>query len=263
MASTSDARPPKGILKKKTNYPPVAEPVRTSLVTATTYAEQDEAARVMATFPVIEMLTGFPRDQGPELTAAQPSERDATLFRSEVTKLTRSEFGDLVEERNCEGKCGYALCPSGKRNFRNAFKIWKGDVASTEHLNKWCSDSCARRALNVQLQLGVVPTYGIAAAKTVELLGDESGNSQPASGQTKKLPIEPSMSAKPTNSNGHKVADFQEDVAVMEKSVTKPPVAPTNTHGSTSNSHLIMEGHATRFGAVPPSAPAEEGEVTR
>lgn len=95
---------------------------------------------------VFELLSSFP-------LSTPASSSDISTFLSHVVSFSPAEYLDLIEERNCLSKCGYALCPNKRRSFRGEYKIHRRGVTKTADLNKWCSDDCALKGLHVKVQL--------------------------------------------------------------------------------------------------------------
>jgi hypothetical protein len=187
---TAQTKPkPKGILKKP-SAPPTTEPPTSSssppqepvsstpLTRAELLAQQETAARLRllqklretelkppVPLETFELLSQLPRSPFPPHDASNPSPADTTLFLTSLRDFQPREYLDLIEERNCLGKCGYTLCPKPRRTHAGPFKISSrsGSIAKTADLNKWCSDACALRALYLKVQLDN-PTYERTAA---------------------------------------------------------------------------------------------------
>lgn len=108
---------------------------------------------------IFERLSQFPPpssssgSQSSAYSAKNPAPADAAEFITSVAEFTPSEYLDLIEERNCVGRCGYTLCPRPRRKLSGEFKITAAGIARVEDLNKWCSDTCAARALFIKVQL--------------------------------------------------------------------------------------------------------------
>lgn len=97
----------------------------------------------------------------PTEPASAPHPSDVEAFLSRVRIFQPSDYDDLITERNLnENRCGYALCPNKRRQYKSAgtYKLVnKGrknfDIVETKELEKWCSTECTRRALWVKVQL--------------------------------------------------------------------------------------------------------------
>ncbi|KAL2176764.1 Rtr1/RPAP2 family-domain-containing protein [Thermothelomyces heterothallicus CBS 202.75] len=170
---------PKGILKQPSTFPqpqpqpssspppPPPPPPAAELTRAERLARQEAAARlrllqklreteVKPPVPIetFELLSQeFPRH--PDRAASSPHPGDVAELLPLLADFTPQEYLDLIEERNCLGRCGYALCARPRRTHDGPYKINTrvGSVARTEDLNKWCSDACAKRALYIKVQL--------------------------------------------------------------------------------------------------------------
>ncbi|KAH6855818.1 hypothetical protein B0I37DRAFT_402503 [Chaetomium sp. MPI-CAGE-AT-0009] len=203
-AMTSATNPPskpkpKGILKQPTAHPPTSPPPESAAATATSeltraeiLARNENAARLRLLQklrdtqlkPPVPLSTFETLCELPHSTthpASAPSADDAATFLTLLADFQPSEYMDLIEERNCLGKCGYTLCGRPRRGLAGAFSIGRGGIARTEDLNKWCSDACARRALHLKVQLDN-PSYvrderaGRGGGMVVKLeLRDEGG----------------------------------------------------------------------------------------
>ncbi|KAL2267018.1 hypothetical protein VTJ83DRAFT_4295 [Remersonia thermophila] len=176
---------PRGILKKPKAAPPTQTQPRPpqataaatttpagsqpSLTRAELLQQQELAARqrllqklrdsdlVKPPVPLetFELLSRFPR--AADRPASSPAADDAADLLRALAGFQPSEYLDLIEERNCLGRCGYALCPRPRRRHEGAWKLRSSAasavVARTADLNKWCSDACAVRAMHLKVQL--------------------------------------------------------------------------------------------------------------
>jgi hypothetical protein len=84
------------------------------------------------------------------------STKDALTFTALVKAFQPSDYDSLIEERQIDGKCGYALCANQPRSITKgggaAWKLKKG-------AKDWCSDSCAKKGLYIKTQLSEVPVW--------------------------------------------------------------------------------------------------------
>ncbi|KAL1836463.1 hypothetical protein VTJ49DRAFT_5123 [Mycothermus thermophilus] len=178
MASPAATKPqPRGILKKPTTTTQTQP--QPSLTRGELLQQQELAARQRllqklhdsdllkppVPLETFELLSQFPRT--PDHPASSPSEEDATYLLRALADFQPAEYLDLIEERNCLGKCGYALCPRPRRRHEGSWKLRTSVsasspaasgssgsfVARTADLNKWCSDACALRAMHLKVQL--------------------------------------------------------------------------------------------------------------
>ncbi|KAL6711748.1 hypothetical protein ACN47E_002791 [Coniothyrium glycines] len=163
--------PPKSILKKTpappaSPAPPAQKPVDPRhLQVALHHANiLEERKRVeAAVLDAILALMEFP--SSPTADATRPAAADALHFRESIVCFQPTDYDALIEERNINGRCGYALCPKPKRR---APSTAKKQFVDTEHgvqivdrkvLEVWCSDDCAKRALYVKVQLKEEPAW--------------------------------------------------------------------------------------------------------
>jgi RNA polymerase II-associated protein 2 len=108
----------------------------------------------------IERLISLP-------TTATYSVKDADMFLSAILPFQPSDFTSLVEERNIDGRCGYALCAQQPRSITmGANAAWK--LPAEEYAN-YCSNECVRKALYVRTQLSEVPIWERASDWTLEI----------------------------------------------------------------------------------------------
>ncbi|KAL2256951.1 hypothetical protein VTK26DRAFT_857 [Humicola hyalothermophila] len=180
MSADKHIPKPKGILKNPTTTttttttPPITTPPP-PLTRAQQAAQQEARARLLllqklrdtelkppVPLETFELLCQFPRpppsspSSSPPPPASSPSPSDVAEFLSLLSAFQPSEYLDLIEERNCLGKCGYTLCARPRRTYPGQYKVTSAGtagVARTADLNKWCSDECALRALYLKVQL--------------------------------------------------------------------------------------------------------------
>ncbi|KAK4192406.1 Rtr1/RPAP2 family-domain-containing protein [Podospora australis] len=112
-----------------------------------------ETYETLSAFPLSPPPPPAPSSSQRFSAAASPSISDRSQFLALIATFSPAEYDDLVDERNCLDKCGYALCPRNRRSYSGEFKLHKNGVAKTADLNKWCSDDCALRALHIRVQL--------------------------------------------------------------------------------------------------------------
>ncbi|KZF25533.1 hypothetical protein L228DRAFT_280770 [Xylona heveae TC161] len=126
-----------------------------------------------------ERLLDFPStDKNP---AGKPSLEDASTFKELLKTFRPSDYDSLVEERNIDGRCGYALCPlpNRKEDTKAKLRILRGNgegfkVVPKAKLEQWCSEDCARRALYVRVQLSEEPAWlrGALRGVVIDLLDE-------------------------------------------------------------------------------------------
>ncbi|KAK4134737.1 hypothetical protein BT67DRAFT_303528 [Trichocladium antarcticum] len=283
---------PKGILKKPTAAPPSTEPDAASAAPPLTRTEQlarqEALARVRlfqqlrdtelkppVSLETFELLSQLPRAPSPQHSASRPSAGDSALLLAELARFQPSEYLDLVEERNCLGKCGYALCGRPRRNHPGEFKLAAG-VARTADLNKWCSDACALRALYLKVQLDNPSYERVDGKMAVKLeLREEKHRPQAAAAAqaTKSAAAVPRGEEQDRKQLAQEMAQLQRDktrqvkrdasalavergdaclfagggkveVTIREKTTDGAAQPPSQE----DDSHLMVEGHKTTFG---------------
>ncbi|KAI9704883.1 MAG: hypothetical protein M1836_006663 [Candelina mexicana] len=124
-----------------------------------------------------ETLIDFPSLQSAD--PAHPDSAEATLFKTLLTLFQPADYDSLIHERNINGKCGYALCPRTRQmeNTRAKFRILRGkgnpedfQVIPRAHLEQWCSEECAKRALYLKVQLDEQPAWMRVSPHDVKLV---------------------------------------------------------------------------------------------
>lgn len=116
----------------------------------------------------IETLVDFPppNPQGsnaPQPTAAQPRTEDVISMKYHLRHFQRSDYDELIVERNILSKCGFPLCPRQKRRLPGSakFKALHGATkfVEREKLERFCGDDCTKRGLWLRLQLQEEPAW--------------------------------------------------------------------------------------------------------
>ena len=218
-----------------------------------------------------ERLIDFPLNA--TSTAAKPALSDVTLFKELLQLFQPSDYDILIEERNINDHCGYALCPSprirdgGRGTYRllgTSGKAKDFKVVRKEELEKWCSDDCAKRAMYVKVQLSERPAWERAASsQRIELLNEEKSEAEKREAQLaeelRRLNISREekrnqSSAQLAAERGDRGAVAQHgrvDITIREKEVTGVVKAPsldddamdTTMTGMTMN----LEGYTPKY----------------
>jgi len=127
---------------------------------------QLQNAHDLALLSAIETLLDLPLS--PRTKAKEPVASDIAIFKQELQVLRPSDYDDLIEERNIDLRCGYALCPASLPKSKLASKgklriltsaTGKGRVVQQQILDRFCGEDCARRALYVRVQLDEMPGW--------------------------------------------------------------------------------------------------------
>ncbi|PHH59801.1 hypothetical protein CDD81_2568 [Ophiocordyceps australis] len=208
----------------------------------------------------IERLSHFPMTRCANHSAVNPHPSDVAAFKSLITPFQPSDYSDLLQERNVNNLCAYALCPNPRRNLGpgGSWKIMSsGQIVPRDDIEMWCSDDCARRALYIQVQLKRAPAWERATLSNLKIdLADESHGVSEAD---KASPIPGSLNLQDKEKaeenaaillmeRGAVQSKFKEDNCVdvnIKEKETKPPsecVFDTNP-----DSHLSIEGYKPRL----------------
>ncbi|KAI9774632.1 MAG: hypothetical protein M1840_002881 [Geoglossum simile] len=182
---------PKSILKppKRPSPSPSASKEERDRQTAIYHAEiiQQRKDLELVILNSTEALIDFPSPA--TIDPTDPHHDDASTVRSLLVPFQPSDYDGLVQERNIEGKCGYVLCPNARllQDTKAQFRILRVGrqegglkIVPREHLEKWCSEVCQRRAMYVRVQLSEEPAWMREAMATEIVFLDEVGREQNA-----------------------------------------------------------------------------------
>ncbi|KAL5115192.1 hypothetical protein ACEQ8H_006946 [Pleosporales sp. CAS-2024a] len=174
----------------------------------------------------------------------QPSATDAHYFRHALQPFQPADYDSLIEERNIDGRCGYALCPRPPRTAPSTARKQFVDTArgveivDRRTLEVWCSDDCARRALYVKVQLSEEPAWmrPPGYGDTIELLVENAPPHRTA------LPLrlkQPAVAADVTKAaNNELVKDH-----ITERLPSDQPPPPPSLSAQPSQHTMAIEGH--------------------
>ena len=207
------------------------------------------------------LLSEFPleRDGGdPPYSAAHPALSDAATFKSHVRLFQPSDHDDLVEERNVNGLCGYALCGRPRRDPGRGGE-WaftsRGDIVKRRELGMWCSQDCKKRSLYVKVQLNETAAWERAGAPDIkiDLLDEEAAETDEdrAARKLGELKLEDQRQAARDSAvlaleRGETTSNLQPDkvkVQLKEKDV-KPP--PDIADFGDDDDHMKVEGYKSK-----------------
>ncbi|KAI1369670.1 Rtr1/RPAP2 family-domain-containing protein [Xylaria arbuscula] len=214
-------------------------------------------------------LSKFPATREPLYDAPNPAPADAEIFKNQVRLYQPTDYDDLIEERNANGLCGYALCPNKRSRVSGGgtFKILNYgrkdfSIVPSRELEKWCSQMCARRALYVKVQLNETAAWERAGIASIQIeLYEEEDSKSIASDATKQLQKDMEnmkiealeKSAQDAQSLALERGDtFQNGKAqkrsvkltIREKPVRTPKAPSLDSDGQ---AHLMTEGYKTTF----------------
>ena len=271
--------PPKGILKK------------TNPTTETTSTEPDAAAKARnlaihhasiihdrrqisdTISDAVIALSKLPSGASatPPPSAASPSDDDAMAFTSQIRLFQPSDYDELIEERNCLGKCGYVLCPKPriKVNQTGEFKLVNFGridfaIVPKKEMERWCSQACARRAMYIKVQLNETAAWERAGIEGIEIElyqeAGSSGNRKKASdpaeeiaNDLRSLKLEADRKAAndakelalERGDTGDKAKKRRVAIKVKEKEVSEAPTEPSLDQNE--DGHLLLEGYKPKF----------------
>ncbi|KAF2705492.1 hypothetical protein K504DRAFT_448557 [Pleomassaria siparia CBS 279.74] len=242
-------------------------------------------------------LLDFPAS--PDADPSRPSAPDALRFQELIMPFQPSDYDSLLEERNLNGSCGYALCPRPKRRApstaRKHFRdTTKGvEIVDKKMLEVWCSDDCARRALYVKVQLNEEPAWirQGGASEKIELMVDnaeEHHNALPlrlkretAKATPKILHDDEDDAAAAWAARDDALADLAIErgekpgrlskankdlitAQIKERVGNAPPVPPSLPSQTMGPSHMAIEGHIPgSAGRAVPVSDEEEDDDTQ
>ncbi|KAI0406153.1 Rtr1/RPAP2 family-domain-containing protein [Xylaria palmicola] len=213
-------------------------------------------------------LSRFPATRHPARGAAHPAPADAESFKDRVRLYQPGDYDDLIEERNANGLCGYALCPNPRSRVSSggAFKLLNYghkdfNIVPSRELEKWCSQKCAKRAMYVKVQLSETAAWeraGIASIQ-IELFEEEQASSADdattqlakdvenmkieAEKKTAQNARDLALERGDTTENG-KSAKRSIKLTIREKPVKAPEAPSLDLAGQ---GHLVTEGYKTTF----------------
>lgn len=165
---------------------------------------------------------------------AHPSSADAATFRECLAIFRPSDLDELVDERNIDDRCGYAMCKNPNQK-RRAAKVWdnaQGKMVDKATDGKWCSSACKARNAFVRSQLSLEPAWLRAhASDHIQLPSDVTAThhevAAPMAGAQGKEQTQHHAREILALERGEPNANLVEDIPIREKEVTKPPTAPT------------------------------------
>ncbi|KAI0909301.1 Rtr1/RPAP2 family-domain-containing protein [Ustulina deusta] len=262
---------PRGILKNKNALPSTTEqrapdPREVAVKHARIIHSRREIEDQISD-SIIE-LSKFPVIRDFPYNASNPPPADAEAFRNQVRLYQPSDYDDLIEERNANGLCGYTLCPNPRSRVSGGgtFKILNYgrkdfNIVPSRELEKWCSQTCAKRAMYVKVQLNETAAWERAGIASIRIELYEEDLSSAADDATKQLErdienmkieaLEKSAQnaqdlalERGDNIENGKTSKRSMKLTIKEKPV-KAPAAPSL--GGDSQAHLVTEGYKTTF----------------
>ena len=132
----------------------------------------------------LEALLEFPTTQQP---ASNPAYQDVVSFKELISPFQPSDYDSLIEERNINDLCAYALCPNkcppapragGYRLFGGNGPARDFKIVRAKDVGRWCSEDCTRRALYIKVQLSEMPAWERIGSAEIELYGEREARSE-------------------------------------------------------------------------------------
>lgn len=221
----------------------------------------------------METLIDYPLAKSP-YNASNPSPADAQTFKQHILPFRPSDYDDLITERNINEKCGYTLCAnprlkeSGGGRYRLVYKTGRAKdfkVVEKGELEKWCSDTCAKRALYIKVQLNENPAWergGIDTGIRIDLLDEPKSIEDTAMEGIQNLSIneqnsnsvqkgKENLALERGDTGGFSSMNGLVDVKIQEKDIVEPAKPPSmddrEITGRLGSMHLTTEGYTTSF----------------
>ena len=221
----------------------------------------------------MEALIEYPLTRGAAYDASNPSTTDARSFKQLLRPFQPSDYDAMIQERNINDHCGYALCPRPRTRedgggmyrllgMNGRAKDFK--VVRKEELEKWCSEACAKRALYVRVQLSESPAWEREGSQGVEieLLDEPKSEEDQVVEGIGKMKLESSHDADKMRDNANLALERGEvgvgkgglmDIKIRENQPQGQAHAPSfdteELSGRLDTMHLSMEGHTPTFGS--------------
>lgn len=117
----------------------------------------------------IETLVDYPTTNTGITTSTSssaPLHHDAVSLKRHLRYFQPADYDSLLEERNILAQCGYALCGAAKKSSPTASTyvlVDKGRhtmrFVERTKIERFCSDTCARRGLWLRVQLNDEPSW--------------------------------------------------------------------------------------------------------
>ncbi len=214
-----------------------------------------------------ERLIEFPLQSNS--TATNPAPSDVVLFKTLIQPFQPSDYECLIEERNINEHCGYALCPNPRakdsgKGYRIIGKMGRAKdfkVVPKEELEKWCSEDCAKRAMYVKVQMSERPAWERAASlRQIELLDEPKTDAEMREAQLaedlRKLNLgnmqQNEELAFERGDRGVAAMHGLVGVSIREKAITGFVEAPSldrdDLDGRFAEMHLSLEGYTPKLG---------------
>lgn len=199
-----------------------------------------------------------------------PEHEDVESLTQNLKIFAPSDFDELIQERHANGRCGYPLCPrpykkqSTTAKFRILGKASDMKIVSTDSLENWCSETCARRAMYLKVQLSDEPAWLRTSAPDITVM-PENGQSlslrpKPvSSGVTDEREIADGLRRTHIGSQvdaAHQASGQLIRQDVLERDTTRPAAAPDFDAGASD----LVEGHKSAASKTRTDSSGEDDE---
>lgn len=199
-------------------------------------------------------LSHYPRIRTPPHSPSNPAAPDVAEFKELVRPFQPSDYDDLITERNANGLCGYVLCsrPKLAATQGGPWKLLSRDgnavdiVWRKEH-EQWCSQSCAKHALYIKVQLNETAAWERVGIPDIdiELFGEARNVSESGRGDRREKEIDPkaTSAALLANECGNSKDGTTFPVTLRPKEVTMAPEDINDVGEDNEEAHLRLEGY--------------------
>ncbi|KAK5938811.1 hypothetical protein PMZ80_009003 [Knufia obscura] len=198
---------------------------------------------------VLDMiLTAYDLPSDATTDPAHPDSTDATTFRNCLRIWRPGDLDELIQERNLDDRCGYALCRRSNLK-QKATKIWskkEGTFVDRPVDERWCSNECKERNDFVRRQLSNEPAWlRQIQIQDIRLLTDPNMDSNldesPMKSEGEKKVVNQKALALERGDTSSKQI---QDIPIREKKSTAEPKPPIFTHQITVSD--VLEGMPIR-----------------
>lgn len=213
----------------------------------------------------METLIDYPLSAQP---ASSPSADDIQTFKDLLQPFQPSDYDELVQERNINNRCGYALCPLPRKTdgaggtyrlLGMSGKAKDFKVVRREETEKWCSRECARRALYVRVQLSHRPAWERGDAPIeIELRAEPQSEEDRVADRMAQMDLGAAQNAedlaRERGDQGAVARNMFGDIKIQEnvapRGAVQPPSFETDDLSNKLHTmHLNLEGYTPSFGS--------------
>ncbi|KAK9770354.1 putative RNA polymerase II subunit B1 CTD phosphatase RPAP2-like protein [Seiridium cardinale] len=208
-------------------------------------------------------LCKYPLVRDPPYDSGNPAPSDAEAFKNGIRLFQPGDYDDLIEERNCEGLCGYPMCSNPRLRVRGGeWRIVGTNILPKKEVEKWCSQTCAKRAMYVKVQLNETAAWERAGIESIQielyeeperrLVKDVNNLQLESQRDAAKMARDLALERGETNQPGQ---ERPVPIEIKENSTVKPVNAPSLDPDQ--EGHLVLEGHKTKSRTNAQNTPAK------